>query len=807
MLMVAIISGFLLFATGNAIASASPDIKINEIMFDPMGDDAGSEWIEIYNSGTETQNINGWTISNRGGTTDATLPDWDFPSDTYLVVHFGTGTNDNDFSDGNGSFYTGIDVKVFNNLEDECALYKGSPSASTITDFVSWNFDGDYDPGLAHDYAVSAGIWSDGDYFDILYEPKGYRLVEGDTIGRDKDSTDTNKPEDWYGHGGVDANGPTPGERNLFIPQIFFIEASNSPPKKWTVMFYGVGDDAKLETSIFNDVNEMEEIGTTKDVNLVFQYDGFNKVQEIDGNGKPILGTKGKTWRGYLKKDGNRNIVRCYHLPGDDPRLKEKNMAASKTLSDFVVWAVNKFPADNYALIMNGHGDGWKGLLPDTSDNDIMTMQELKQALANAQAVTGKKINIVGFDACLMAMVEVGYQIKDNGDIMVASEASERGYGWRYNVILKDLKTKTPRQFATAIVNDVPNNPSVDTLSAVDLTAIGPLKTDIDNFAKELKSGMKDYQKHDVSADNIQVLVRKARKKTETFGDVIRHSFLWIWKPVNVDVFAEDMRGIAKKHKVRGDIDYMDLYHFADLIEKENGIPQKYKASAPKIKNQWNNIVFAERHKKKFQNAHGLTIYSPYQERREADDPIEPYQYEDPAPYSATRYDITPGFDFPPATQWDELMDEPNKGMYYPVADAGEDKKAQINEKIEFSGIGSSDYDLVQFAKKGLLKKYHWNFGDGNSYEETWDDKNKNGKRDAGEVNAPDGAFDGKTTHSYGKVGKYTVTLTVTDDEVISKSDTDVVVADVIPEFTTIAIPVTAILGLLFLFSRRKRKV
>jgi len=188
--------------------------KINEIMFNPFGEDAGNEWLELFNSDLESHNTGGWTISNHDGDTIATLPSWTFPPGGYLQVVFGTGADDSDFSDGTAVFYTQGNLEILNNNKEEIALYTGSPKSSTIADFVSWCSDGDYKAEKAHNHAVKAKQWAEGAFFDIGF-PSGKSVLGGFSIARDRNSTDTNSPDDWDRNGGADTYFATPGLVNI----------------------------------------------------------------------------------------------------------------------------------------------------------------------------------------------------------------------------------------------------------------------------------------------------------------------------------------------------------------------------------------------------------------------------------------------------------------------------------------------------------------------------------------------------------------------------------------------------------------
>lgn len=86
-----------------------------------------------------------------------------------------------------------------------------------------------------------------------------------------------------------------------------------------------------------------------------------------------------------------------------------------------------------------------------------------------------------------------------------------------------------------------------------------------------------------------------------------------------------------------------------------------------------------------------------------------------------------------------------------PIADAGSDQNAYVDELVEFDGSGSYDTD-------GSIVLYEWDFGDGSP------------------------TVNGITVfHAYSAVGTYTVTLTVTDDGGLTASDQAIVTVEEAP--------------------------
>jgi hypothetical protein len=228
----------------------------------------------------------------------------------------------------------------------------------------------------------------------------------------------------------------------------------------WTIMLYQDADDEILEQDIFLDLNEAEVIGSTDQVRIVSQIDRYAGAYRADGN---WTGTR----RYVLEQDNNLTQLAS---PFED--IGETNMADASTLVDFVAWAAASYPADHYVLILSDHGMGWPGGWNDPDpggrgrDNvsisrafgDLLYMMELDRALAEIRTRTGiQQFELIGFDACLMAHIEVFAAIQPYAHYAVASQEVEPGIGWSYAAFLNELvqnPSMSGRELAGAIVGN-----------------------------------------------------------------------------------------------------------------------------------------------------------------------------------------------------------------------------------------------------------------------------------------------------------------------------------------------------------------
>lgn len=192
----------------------------------------------------------------------------------------------------------------------------------------------------------------------------------------------------------------------------FYTDVANA--ESVTVMVYMIGSDLESEDgSATDDLLEMADAALSENVHLVLQTGGtetwWNDVCTDDESERFVI------------ENGDMTLLQS---------LGSMNMTDADTLSDFIRFSAESYPADRYELILWDHGGGtmtgfgYDELYEDTS----LTLSSLSTALYNG----GVQFDFIGFDACLMATAEVAYALDPYADYLIASEESEPGEGWAY---------------------------------------------------------------------------------------------------------------------------------------------------------------------------------------------------------------------------------------------------------------------------------------------------------------------------------------------------------------------------------------
>ncbi|MCY3022475.1 MAG: clostripain-related cysteine peptidase [Planctomycetota bacterium] len=255
---------------------------------------------------------------------------------------------------------------------------------------------------------------------------------------------------------------------------------------EWTVMVYLDGDN-NLESYGVDNFLQMAKVdglpgGASAKVRVLVQFD------RSDG-----FDTSYDNWTGCKRFEITTGLTP--RAANAWQSLGPTDMGVPQTLTDFVNWGIVNAPAARYALVLWDHGSGWgpraAGIAPvvkavcyDDTSGHALTTQDLRTALQGVAT----NIDLIGFDACLMDMIEVAYEVKAEASVFVASEQLEDAAGWPYDTILQALVANPDMSAAglgTAIVNLYGASPtgSTGTMAAIDLTQVQGLADAISAFA------------------------------------------------------------------------------------------------------------------------------------------------------------------------------------------------------------------------------------------------------------------------------------------------------------------------------------
>ena len=274
---------------------------------------------------------------------------------------------------------------------------------------------------------------------------------------------------------------------------------------KWTILIYMCGADLESKDALASmDLDEMKSVkGQPEDVNVVVQTGGASAWNTSGDDGY------GTSWdvgvsisSSYNQRYELRN--KSYTLKNSKVYSSYKSMGDPTTLKDFLNWGLEEYPAEKVGLILWNHGGGLYGACFDEKkDDDSLTNDEVVTALSSSNL--DKKLEFIGYDCCLMQMMEVAEFNAPYANYQIASEESESGYGWDYDTWLDDVYAdKSTETILKAIVDGfIADNggvnetggyyqgqyyPADQTLSYLDLSKIADFKTAWEAMASQLKS-------------------------------------------------------------------------------------------------------------------------------------------------------------------------------------------------------------------------------------------------------------------------------------------------------------------------------
>ncbi len=260
---------------------------------------------------------------------------------------------------------------------------------------------------------------------------------------------------------------------------------STTPTREWTIAIYLVGNN-NLSDSGWTDLNEMEVVGSSNSLAIAVEAEFSQKYS----NAVPIQYQAG-TYRFLVNKDTDRQTVSSLATA---TALPATNMSEAASLTNFVKWAAENYPAKKFALILWDHGMGYQGGFIDGT-SDLLKLNEIVSGIK----ASGVHPDLVGFDACLMGMHEIGMSLRGLSDWMIGSEEVEPGSGYPYDKILARLQTTpalTAQQLGSAIVDDYgasnASNTRIDTSTQalLDLSKISGFNDELGKMAEALSANL-----------------------------------------------------------------------------------------------------------------------------------------------------------------------------------------------------------------------------------------------------------------------------------------------------------------------------
>ncbi|MBQ6788472.1 MAG: hypothetical protein IJO85_12235 [Lachnospiraceae bacterium] len=250
----------------------------------------------------------------------------------------------------------------------------------------------------------------------------------------------------------------------------------------WAVYWYLCGSDLESNGGFATgDMSELLEVTLPENVNVVIETGGssmwHNDIVAADKLQRWVYNSEGLT------------------LVDEQPSV---SMGEAQTLADFLSFAKTNYPAEKTAVVFWNHGGGsvTGAAFDELYGFDSLTLDEMYAAFSNVWTPSeeNQPLELIGFDTCLMATVDVAYTFCDIAHYLVASEETEPANGWYYSQwvgALAENPAMDGEELGKVICDayyagcEEVGTQDNTTLSLTDLSKIGPLLEAYETFGAE----------------------------------------------------------------------------------------------------------------------------------------------------------------------------------------------------------------------------------------------------------------------------------------------------------------------------------
>lgn len=320
-----------------------------------------------------------------------------------------------------------------------------------------------------------------------------------------------------------------------------------------------------LAKYVSGNIDAMKEIGSTEKLNILVQMD--------------------------VAKDPLTHRVKILEGCGEEITLPQKAIYNPSTeLISATEWAIS-YPAKKIVINLWSHGTGsidrsrksnclkkssteknheWlglfhtppkkiktRGILYNYPKKTYLSVPMLGKTCTTIAQMLDHKINILGADACLMAMIEVAYEIRDSVEYFVASEQIIPCSGWPYSNFLQKLAS----------------NPSTSTIQCT--------RNIVDAFEEFYTDNSIDWGAEYFTLSSIHIArIPTAVKAFSHFVDAIR-----------IALSTNSANAVARFRAARAKslvVDIENNYPFIDLIDFYNNIIDQFTnySTPPELSNR-----------------------------------------------------------------------------------------------------------------------------------------------------------------------------------------------------------------------------